>query len=169
MVCALAGAVGVALGCAGALPPEVEELLPPELRGLGAEPEVPATVPNDTGGDPEEAAPDVEEPEAPVEPEAPAIALPVLDGIGITVPAGAEVVSHDGSNALLVHRNGNVGKVWDAYVGSLNEAGWTRYRTPVPPFEGIFHRDERLVDLRLAQAGPTVTARFEVKVNPQAL
>lgn len=177
---ALTGAVLVGLGCAGVLPPELEELLPPELRSV-AEPVVPATpAPEEAGAEvePAEAADgaiaEAAEPEAEAEPEepaaeepapepAPAIELPVLSSVGIAAPPGAEVASHDATNALFVHRDGNIEAVWDAYVASLDGAGWVRYRTKVPPFEGLFQLDGRLVDLRLAQAGPTVTAALSVK------
>ncbi|MEM6931770.1 MAG: hypothetical protein AAF602_32865, partial [Myxococcota bacterium] len=134
---ALVGAVCVGLGCAGALPPEIEELLPEELQELVRAPEPPPSAPATTAD-----AEAIEEPEPEPEPvaaPAPAVDLPVLRSVGLTLPAGAEVASHRATRAMFVHRDAwNVEPIWTSYVEGLEAAGWIRYRTEVPPFEGLF-------------------------------
>jgi len=159
----LVGAVLVGLGCSGGLPEEIREFLP---EPAPADPEVPGTPSTDAGTDAAgaeaaEAPPPTPEPAPP----APPVDDPFFLSIAVAPPSGAEIVESGRSRATLIHRDAwNVDAIWQGWVESLGRGGWVRYRShEPPPFEGLFQKTGRVVDLRLKQGGPTVTVLVEVK------
>lgn len=154
----LAG-IGVAvasLACSGALPEELLSSMVPEPPPV-AEGTAPVDAPDDA--DPTEAPPEAR----PVTSSDSAL----FEALGAAVPPGGEVYDDKRTRVSLFHRDAwNVEEVWNGYVEAFEAAGFTRYRTAVPPFEGLFHRGDDLVDLRLQQAGPTVTVQVVLKVRP---
>ena len=140
-----------------AAPPSLFVVLVCGLACAGLDP---ANLPRGVGGLPPDEA--IGEPEEP--PEAPVATADGLAAVLGLPKQGGELVVSQSEKAEIIHRNAwDVAKVWPLYHEAFLAEGWERMPSNVPPFESLYEKDDRYIDLRMESAGPTVRIAIDRK------
>lgn len=89
----------------------------------------------------------------------------VQDGLGgvLGFPLmGGEVRLNEATKVHVLHISAfDAGLYWEAYSKHLEDAGWVRTPTRIPPFEGLFTKDKQRLVVRCELKGSSVWVRAE--------